>query len=464
MLENQSLRDTSNQAFFTCDSNPDLVGKLAARVHQLTRRRRKDRFFFLKNMSEQEKTEVKTSGFGRRDLGFERCSGLSCTVRVFWMPRKPYLLLDFAQHPHSTEDELRGALLESSPEKMKALDAAIKKLTIHVGFSGLAGNRRFPWQIFSRMRDRQRFSGTRKPIKYLFDPQQPLNEIRGSYTKGKKEKVLTVGSLKIKIQAEALYEKGAPRSWRTIYIDPRQPIDEVRLHLLLYLRQEGMIDKSVNATLCELVQKCFKIKDQGDAILVLHGDKPREGLLNNFTLPEDWRAMRLYVRRVKWSFKRENAQSAEIDHSDDLEKVQEIKERKTRGRVYAGTRGKPPEKLEIKKADDKRDIYSVKQAVKQLNTEGYEVSPDRLHDWINKGQIKCEHTQRGGKPLRCLDDGILEAVRQKLKPQRNRRLLIDHLTKTKERETARKYINRHLQKGESIEDIKRLVTQTQREP
>ena len=116
MLENQSLRDTSNQAFFTCYSIPDLVGKVAARVHQLTRRRRKDRFFFLKNMSEQEKTEVKTSGFGRRDLGFERCSGLSCTVRVFWMPRKPYLLLDFAQHPHSTEYEMREARLESSPD------------------------------------------------------------------------------------------------------------------------------------------------------------------------------------------------------------------------------------------------------------------------------------------------------------------------------------------------------------
>jgi hypothetical protein len=373
------------------------------------------------------------------------------------MPRKPYLLLDFAQHPYSTEDEMREARLESSPEKMEALDAAIKKLTVRVGLSGLAGKRRFLLQKYFRMRDRQRFSGSRKPIKYLFDPQQPLAVIHGSYTKGLKEKVLTVGSLKIKQQSEALYEKRAPRSWRTIYIDPRQPINEIRLHLLLYLRQEGMIDESVNATLCELVQKCFKIKDQVDAILVLHGDKPQGGLLNNFTLPEDWRAMKSYVRRVKWSFKRENEQSGKIDPSDDLVKVQEVKERKARGHVYAG-RGKPPEKMEIKKADDEECFYSVKQALKQLNAEGYEVSPDLLHDWISKGKIKSQHS----KGVRHLDNNALDVIRKSLQRRRLMAYLMD--IREVEKEAARKYLYRHLKKGESIEDITKLVTRTQHEP
>jgi len=446
-METRELRGSLERQIFTCGSVPSLVGKVANLVENVTRQRRRDRLFFVKDKGAKERFEIKTARIGERQLGFERCPGLSCRVRVFWIPRKQYLLLNFLQHPHCTEEELKQALCESTPEKMKSLTSPIKKLTVEVGLSGVGKSRRNRFQKSIRLSDRQRFLGKGTPKRFLVDPQQPANLIKSTYDG--KVSIFKVGSSAIKERMEALSATRSPNYRRTIYTDPKQSADEVLLHLLIYLRQEGMVSESVDETLRELVEKCFKIKDKRDSIPVLGA------LWKNFTLPEDWRAMKLYVRRVKRSFKGKDVQSGEIVFSDDLEKEQEVRKGEAHGRIYAG-KGKPPRRIEIKKPEDKK--YTVKEAVKRLNAEGYEVSPDRLHDWINKGQIKCKHTQRGGKPLRCLDDGILEAVRQKLKHQRNRRLLMNYLTGTKERETARKYINRHLQKGESIEDIKRLVT------
>jgi len=138
--------------------------------------------------------------------------------------------------------------------------------------------------------------------------------------------------------------------------------------------------------------------------------------------------------------------------------VQEIEERKARGRVYAGTRGNPLEKMENEKADDERGFYSVKQSLKQLNAEGYEVSPDLLYDWNNKGKIEFKQI----KGVKHLDDNGLDVIRKSLQRRRLMAYLMD--IRGMEREAARKYLYRHLKKRESIETIRKIVTRAQHEP
>src|SRR5262249_34426461 len=89
--------------------------------------------------------------------------------------------------------------------------------------------------------------------------------------------------------------KGAPQwFWRPIFVDPKNSTHyEVTFHLLLYLMQERMVDATQKSALRELLTKVFSfIRDSYIIDLVL------DELLKNYTLPEDWRAIKKYIGRL----------------------------------------------------------------------------------------------------------------------------------------------------------------------
>lgn len=432
-MDNQLDIRFSSPPIFTSESILDLVGKVACVVKKATRHRRRDRFFFLRHMPRELLRELRESRIWERPIGFERCPGLSCRLRMFAMAPKPSLLLDFIQFQPCTEQDLRNALLKSSPARMKALNSPIKKLTVEIGLSGIAGSRRSQWQKSFRLSDRRRFSGKRTPTRILVDPQLRANEIRLD----SKESIIRVGRPVSNELATVLAEGRSPRPRRTIYADSKQSVDEIRLHLLLYLRQEGMIN-DVDDALRELVRKCFKIGDDGDNFLVL------DALLKNFTLPEDWRAMKGYIWRLTRGLRSQTVRSVKAVGFDPDE-AQKMKEQNARGRISR--------RAEIGEVGDGTSLYSIRKAVTLLTAEGYSVSPDRLYDWINRGKIK--HQRQ--KYMRCLDEDSLGEVRKALGRQRLVTFLIE--ARGMKKDTARKYLRRHLEKGESLEEmVKRITT------
>src|SRR5262249_42257204 len=141
-MTNQSDNASGPAQFLTSESG--LTSKVSSLIKKITQQRRRDRFFFLKNMTQEERNSLKVTTPLLRVLGYERCPGLACRIRVVTLPSrsrrsdqlKPYLLLDFAQYPVSTEQDLRDALHQATPETSKYLNTPIKKLTVEVRLSG----------------------------------------------------------------------------------------------------------------------------------------------------------------------------------------------------------------------------------------------------------------------------------------------------------------------------------------
>lgn len=357
---------------------------------------------------------------------------------------KPYLLLDFVQYPNCTEQELRDALYLSSPQKSQSLNAPIKKLVIEVGLSGL--KRRQTWKTKDGIR-------------------KPFVDLRRAYDK------------------KTFSQKRSSGHWRGIYVDPKQSLDEIQLHLLLYLRQEEMVDVSEDKNLRALFRKCFKISDRYEkgqmvestdstAFLVL------DGLLKNFTFPEDWRAMGKYVWTTIRSLRHKEASFLEktipekemVLEGKDPRKMEDVKEdpEEAQASLYSESIwDRPYRRKQRKETGVEGALYTVSEAADLLQSEGIPVSLDRIHDWINGGKIKCRYDRRflripkRYRRVRCVDDDGLEALKAQLTSQRQqqnlREVLMQCLVKRagKEKETARKFIYRHRLKGESLEEIAR---------
>jgi len=373
-VENQLDTPSLSSPFFTSDI--EIVNQAASTAMSTIKRWRKERLFFKK----QEK------GFwidGQRGLG------LSYTIRISHQPTKKqpsrsYVLLDFTQYPPG--NPLVAMKSEpTSKEKLsmwRDLNKPKRKLTIHVGLYGVSTTKRSPYQKSYQIFDKMRF--------------------------GKGEE---------------------PWMWRTMFIDPkRTPVDEIRFVLFLYLRQQNMISESVNDILCELVEKCFRIKDKGDAVLVV--DK----LLHNFTLPEDWKHLRTYVHTVEKNLNGYHKWTSPKLVMFDPDKVETIREWQSKAKQERGI------KSEIR-------FYTMTGAAEQLRSKGYRISRHFISDLADRNKITCQ--QNKGK--RYLDEKGLTMVRELLKRQEIMAFLIGRDGKTKE--AARKYVYRYRVKGYSFEEI-----------
>jgi hypothetical protein len=447
--------------FFTSESVLDLMDKVSSEIKNITEKRRRDRFFFLEQASGAKRESLKNSTLLGKVLSYERCPGLICKIRAVSLPTsrrrraaglKPFVLLDFVQYPVSTEQELRDALDQLTPQTAQRLNTPVKKITIEVGFSGskrrktlrLANGARISFVKLLRLSDKKRFSQNKHS-----------------------------------------------RPWRRIYVDPKQSLDEIRLHLLLYLQQEQMIDPSPDKNLTDLIAKCFKLKNRyingrmvesakSTALLVL------SELLKHFTYPEDWRAIWKYVARVNRTHTKpdllDSKQSKTDAFEDEDERTSEISEGKDsrdpeallvdpegaqESQYSESIWNRPVVQNHTIKTDSGEELYTVSGAASLLRARGISVSPDRIHDWINAGIIKCRLVWPSGQPgrrrprsaMRGIDLDALAALARELKVkeerQNERRIIFENLQDQcrMSKEAIRKYIYRHRKQGKSLLEI-----------
>jgi hypothetical protein len=440
--------------FLTSESVFELMSNISSLVKKITQQRRRDRFFFLKERIKKERNSLKLSTLLSRMLGLERCPGLACRIRVVSLPSsgrrsdhlKPHLLLDFEQYPICTEQDLRDARNQPTPEASEYLNTPIKKLTVEVGLSGIRRRKTYKWTDGSR----------RRFVELL------RNRDRKKFK-----------------------TKRSPRRWRTIYVDPKQSLNEIRLHLLLYLRQEQMIQSDVDEPLRELVEKCFNFKNrfkdgqmvesaESTAFLIL------KTLLQSFTFPEDWRAMRKYVgvtvrklRHKETLFQNKIIRPEEtvptILEGTDFRKIEDIIEDPEAAQAELDSQSIWEAPYTRQQPEHSKKLYTVREAADLLQSEKISVSRDRIHDWINNKKIRCNYDDRyvriegRRRRFRCLDAEALENLKCQLTAQRQQRqareMVVNYLVEKagKEKEAARKYVYRYLQKGKSITEIARRI-------
>ncbi len=236
--------------------------------------------------------------------------------------------------------------------------------------------------------------------------------------------------------------------WRTVLLDQRQRVEDVRFLLALTLLQEDMVPScelepmAVNYIRAHVRGGC----SDGIAYLVL------QDLRRHFTEPEDWRAVLRYIRRT--------ARGKMDDRPGIHETDSRVRPRRRRAVAHdVDQPGEDSDPLQARLMKHKRrhskpqfaDLVSVADAAARLP-----ISRDTLYDWINSGKIPLRF---GEGDRRVLDVAGLDRVRELLRKRELREKIRAHLRRHgKTVAAAKKFLYRRLKAGATVEDVFREIS------
>lgn len=363
----------------------------------------------------------------RQCIGFE--SSVEAAAKK--PPETLYLLVDFRQTP--AEDELALARKAPTPDRYRALTQTQRQVTLHIRLGGSRHRNR--WQRAQRLAEKWRFYADRPP---------PLEEwVQKERQKGNVNGADHVQAVLNGLPAEikAKRQRREATAWREIYIHPqRQTVADIHFLLSLALLQEDMIPptQALKARARQYLKGFNGISDDSTADDVL------SKLRLNFTKPEDWRALRYWVKRV---VRTPEAGQKRWEVPADPEKVHQRE-------VRHDQRGIPRLRTLQLDAQEKSPRWSPTAAADLLTREGRSVTPDALYDWINAGKIP--YRQELGR--RWLDAEGLEQARQRLVVRELRKAIRERLRKGgKTQAAAEKWARRHIRLGMTMLEIEQKL-------
>jgi hypothetical protein len=408
---------------FTVASEWDLVTWVVGQVREVMRRRRRDRFFFLKALGEEKlaeaykgcdipisfpegeallihplqalfrgdldlatltegctpgtvhqrladalKEHIKHHTTGSRIIASERAPTLSCTVRIRWFrdPQRPknkysWLLLDFRQY-----DDVPPTAIEQIAHIPALDDSSEEARTSWEATYGQAAREAQAWQ--------RRLYAVRKKCTiavwsdHALGPQKLLRnkQVFKAYREVRKCRLASGDDT---------------HHWKWLYAHPQLSDDDMIVLVLLYLLQERMLELMPERF--QFLQRYFQrfrwATQVGEADLCEH-------MLRNFVLPEDWRTMATYLKEVlrgkRATEARKAAETAREQPVVSLEKVEANLAKKHQG--YAS---KPQHPRFVFGDGPPPQFFSVDDAVRRIQAAGSQRAPGRatVYNWITKG-------------------------------------------------------------------------------
>lgn len=427
---------------FTAPSVDVLLFRLAEALHEVSGKFAADRWW---QVLPGRISPAKSSLSGSVPLATERAPGLNALLRAVWVSNaqgaEGYLLVNFWQTPVSSKEDWIRAVRAPVPDRFLALSKPIKRVTLWVRVGGLNSENRGTRQRARRLADNWRFNPDRR---------SPLeNRIERLSRRGKDKAADRLRAFVDTLHPEvrARRERRETSGWRTVWLDPhQQAVEDVHFLLVLHLLQEGMIpataDQQTQAV--EYLKRFPGVGDDGTAFVVF------DALRRDFTEPEDWRALRTYVKRVAHHMNaKERRQPGTVSLNPDNAGIGEVHDEGPEGTTLQDIRAHRG-KLRLGH-QEASPSYSVRAAAAQLASEGRDISPDTLYDWIRAGKVSAQQ-ERGRWRLTPAD---LNQVRQRLR-ERERRAFKEFLVQRgRKPEAAKKWVQRR--RGLSLEQLARQV-------
>ncbi len=402
---------------FTAASPQKLITEVSARLHEIARRRRRERWWFLGGDRIQslpdsppgwawstppEPVDLKAGVIGHRVLFEGRAPPLAGVIRVRWNlgpQHRPVLLVDF-----------REILPRDGGGPARA-----HTLTVQIGWGGEG-------------RPAGKFS--KRKIRGL-----ALNERKGLQAEWVRHRRRSTA----KRVSDLLEGRPAPQvGWRQWWIESgshKTPREATWFVLLLYLWQENLIALGPEETpdAWKEVKKFLGTEDDGRLAEIL------EALRRHFDFPQHWKGLRKYLSRVirDTRLRPWKTQGREVLLAPEGAEEREV--RRARGKPSnsdrAGpTHAGPPSLLPVWKA-----------------AESLGVRRETVYRWIRGKKIQA-NIQDG---RRVLTEASLESARPLVRQRKIRTALREVLTERlgKSRAAAKKLIQRRIAAGITLEEI-----------
>jgi hypothetical protein len=324
---------------------------------------------------------------------------------------------------------------------------ACRTLTIHVGLNGRLERWPARYRKARRQVETWRFKPERRsPLEEALANRKPIDRLT---QQGKIEEAAALAASKQRLIArmdakpesvKRQLRERLPRGWRSLWIDAQQPLDDIAFQLVLYLRQERLLDLTPDVSgFLKHYTRQFKyaLTEEERELLperfqLDQGGSGFGSLLWTYAEPEDWRALRRYIAKT-------------------LHGRQASEARKAAKELPASSEG--------------RQSYNVDEVIRILESEAdVDASvPDRatMYRWINAEKIPVTLDARGRK---WFNDASVQRVRALVKEQHAWKALKQYLIEVGTQKgnknpeaAAEKQLQRYRKSGTRVEDLVRKI-------
>jgi hypothetical protein len=268
--------------------------------------------------------------------------------------------------------------------------------------------------------------------------------------------------------------------WRSLWIDPSLPSDDIVCQLVLYLCQERLLDPELTpdvSTFLKTYMGQFKYAVTQDERELLHeryqlewGGTGFHSLLRTYAEPESSKTLRLYIAKtfhgLQASEARKHAKALQREVLLPPEDAEEAQLQARQGRP-----SKPRQPFFLPHESEGRQFYSVDElrGILEAESDADAWVPDRatLYRWIDAEKIPVTPGAQGRK---CLDAEGVERVRALVRERRNWKALKDYWIEVgtqrgskNPKAAAVKRRQRSRQSGKGVEDLVRTIIEGTRE-